>query len=224
MAAQPVEEPRNHHPRRQRRRGGQPSSRRQQTIDVPAGHLAVGKIINAHGLRGEVSIEPYTDFPDERFAPGQSVLLGEEMESAEIATSRPHLGRTLVRFSHIDNRDEAEALRGVWVLIPEAHAIELEEDTYFIHQIVGLTVQTAAGQVLGTVQDVLFTGANEVYIVQPQDGLNRGKELLLPAIAEVVQSVDLEAGVLTVNLLPGLLDEALDENLDEDDEETGEDS
>lgn len=213
MATEPVDNSRNSRPRRQRRRGAQPGHHR---LQVAEGYLAVGKIINAHGIRGEVSIEPHTDFPDERFARGQSVLLGEELERAEIATSRPHQGRILVRFNHVETRDEAEALRGIWVLIPEAQAVELAEDTYFVHQIVGLTVQTVEGQTLGQVVDVLFTGANEVYVVQPADGLNRGREILIPAIAEVVQSVDLAANTLTVRLLPGLIDDTNGEPSDED--------
>jgi 16S rRNA processing protein RimM len=192
-------------PRRPRPRGGQPQSRQQQA-SVPPGYLAVGVITGAHGIRGEITIEPYTDFPEERFAEGESVLIGQNMEVADIVSSRPHKGRVLVHFGHIVDRDEAEALRGEWIYIPESEAIELEADTYFIHQIIGLRVQTTEGEILGTIQNVLFTGANEVYVVQPRDGLNRGREVLIPAIAEVVQSVDLEAGVLTIYLMPGLLE------------------
>lgn len=193
-------------PQRARARGAQPRSRQQQASQVPAGHLAVGVIIGAHGIRGDVTVEPYTDFPDQRFAEGESVLLGQEMEIANIVTSRPHKGRVLVRFDHIADRDEAEAMRGTWIYIPEDEAVELEDDTYFIHQIIGLRVHTDEGQVLGTIQDVLFTGANEVYVVEPGEGVNRGREVLIPAIAEVVQSVDLEAGVLTIHLLPGIIE------------------
>lgn len=80
-------------PQRARARGAQPRSRQQQASQVPAGHLAVGVIIGAHGIRGDVTVEPYTDFPDQRFAEGESVLLGQEMEIANIVTSRPHKGR-----------------------------------------------------------------------------------------------------------------------------------
>jgi 16S rRNA processing protein RimM len=163
-------------------------------------------ITGAHGIRGEITIEPYTDFPEERFAEGESVLLGQEMEVTDIVSSRPHKGRVLVRFGHIADRDEAEALRGEWIYIPESEAAALEADTYFIHQIIGLSVQTTEGEILGTIQDVLFTGANEVYVVQPRAGLNRGREVLIPAIAEVVQSVDLKAGMLTIYLMPGILE------------------
>jgi len=81
----------------------------------------------------------------------------------------------------------------------------LEEDTYFIHDIIGLSVQTDDGKLLGTVTEVLSTGANDVYVVQTPDEPHR--ELLLPAIDEVIKKVDLEEGILTVTILPGLLDE-----------------
>lgn len=193
-------------PRRSRPRGGQPGSRQRQAAQVPPGYLAVGVITGAHGIRGEVSVEPYTDFPEERFAPGESVRLGQDMDMVDIVGSRPHKGRILVHFAHIGDRDEAEALRGEWIYIPEEEAVELEADTYFIHQIIGLEVRTEEDEILGVIEDVLFTGANEVYVVRPRPGLNRDREILIPAIAEVVQRVDLEAGVLTIHLLPGMVE------------------
>lgn len=191
--------------RRRRRRG--PLGQQQPTTEVPDGYLAVGRIINAHGIQGEVSVEPYTDFAEERFVRGQDVLVGDEMEAMEILNARPHKGRWLLQFAEINNRDDVELFRGKWLFIPEADAADLEEDTYFIHQIMGLRVQTVDGTLLGTVKDVLFTGANEVYIINPAEGINAGREVLLPAIGEVIQQVDLETGVITVQLLPGMLEE-----------------
>jgi 16S rRNA processing protein RimM len=191
---------------RQNRRRRHASRRGPLTVDVPAGYLAVGKVITAHGTHGEISVEPFTDFPEERFAPGQVMLLGDEMESVEIEASRPHKSRMLVRFEHITSRDEAEALRGTWIFIPEEDAAELEDDTYYVHQIIGLTVQTVDGQILGTVGDVLVTGANDVYLIKPAAGVNGGREILLPAIGEVIVEVDVAGGRLLVNLLPGILD------------------
>ncbi len=192
-------------PRRPRRHG-QPSNRAHLDVNVPDGFLAVGRVISAHGTRGEVAIEPYTDFPEERFAAGQSILLGDEMEPVEIESMRPHKNRMLLRFDHVVNRDDAEAMRGTWLFIPEDAAVELEEDTYFVHQILGLTVQTEEQQILGTVTDVLFTGANEVYVIKPAESVNKGRDILIPATTEVIKNVDLAAGLLTVALLPGIVD------------------
>lgn len=177
---------------------------RNQRVRIPDGYMAVGLITTAHGLRGEVKVELHTDFP-ERFAPDVVVYLGEELDKAVIREARPHQGQLLLQFNDIDDRTKADALRGLWVFIPEDEAVELEEDTYFVHDIIGLAVQTTKGEPLGTVEQVLFTGANDVYVVQPPGEPKR--EILLPAIEDVIKEVDLENGILTVELLPGLLDE-----------------
>jgi 16S rRNA processing protein RimM len=187
----------------QRRRG----NRSTKSIEVPEGHLAVGQITGAHGLQGELKIELHTDFPEERFAPGQQVFIGQELKDARIQSSRPQQDRLLVYFEGIEGRTAADNIVGEWIYIPEDEAIELDEDTYYVHQIVGLAVHTTGGVKLGTVRDVLFTGANEVYLVQPDEGINQGKELLIPAIADVVQAVNLDQGTITVHLLPGMLEE-----------------
>lgn len=174
---------------------------------VPDGHLAVGRILGAHGLRGEVRVESHTDF-DSRFAPGQALLIGDQLLLGEIASSRPHKGVYLVQFAEINSRIAAEELLNEWLYIPEESAMELDADSFWVHDIVGLTAQTESERRLGEVVDVLFTGANEVYIIRPASGVNRDRDLLIPALAEVVRSVDIGAGTLTVRLLPGMLEES----------------
>lgn len=195
-------------PSANRRTGGKRSVQtylhRNQRVRIPDGYMAIGLISSAHGLRGEVKVELHTDFP-ERFAPDVAVFLGEELEPAVINTARPHQGQLLVQFRGHETREHAEDLRGLWVFIPDDEAVDLDEDTYFVHDIIGLSVQTTAGRLLGTVAEVLFTGANDVYVVATPD--EPRKEILLPAIADVIKTVDLEQGILTVELLPGLLDE-----------------
>lgn len=176
---------------------------RNRKVRIPIGFLAVGMIIGPHGLRGELKVESHSDYPA-RFDVGNRLWIGEALESMEIITSRPHQGQLLLTLSGVADRTEAEAMRGEWVFIREEDAAALEEDTYYVHDIVGAAVQTTDGRPLGVVQDVLFTGANDVYIVVSPDAPDR--ELLLPAIADVVQEVNLEQGIITVNLLPGLLD------------------
>ena len=177
---------------------------RNQRVRIPDGYMAIGMISSAHGLRGEVKVELHTDFP-ERFAPSVTVYLGEELDKAVINSARPHQGQLLVQFRGHETRESAEELRGLWVFIPEDEAVALDEDTYFVHDIIGLSVQTSAGRLLGTVSEVLLTGANDVYVVETPD--EPRKEILLPAIADVIKQVDLDQGILTVELLPGLLDE-----------------
>ncbi len=179
---------------------------RNRPVHIPDGVMAVGLIVGAHGLNGEIKIEPHTD-NKERFAVGNIVLLGEDLIEVGVKTSRQHKGMQLIRIQGIENRTQAEELRGQWLFIPESEAVGLEEDTYWIHDIVGLTVVDTTERVLGTVRNVMETGANDVYIIEPAEGINQGRELLLPAIADVIRAVDVEAGILRVQLMPGLLDE-----------------
>lgn len=196
--------------RKQRRSGKAGPSRasrfHRRPASVPDGYLAVGRILGAHGLRGELRVESHTDF-DTRFTPGKQLLIGEKLAAAEIAASRPHKGNFLVQFAEISSRIAAEDLYREWLYIPEEAAMELDDDSFWVHDIIGLTVQTESQSRLGEVADVLFTGANEVYIIRPAPGVNRDRELLIPALAEVVRAVDIEAGTLTVRLQPGMLED-----------------
>ena len=178
---------------------------RNHQVVVPDGYLAVGHIIGVHGLHGELKVELYTDFP-ERFAAGVKIFLGSELEEVTIRQVRPHKGHLLLMLNGIDERTAAEALRGLWLFVDEADAIELEEGEYWIHDIIGLQVETEEGSVLGQVTDVLPTGANDVYIIRPAQGVNRDQEILLPAIADVILAVDVAAGTIQVRVPDGLID------------------
>lgn len=177
---------------------------RNRQVFVPEEHLAVGVIVNVHGLRGEVRVELHTDFP-ERYAPGVVLLMGEELTPTVIRSARPHKNQMLVQFEDVGSREAAEALRGQWLFVHQDDAIQLDEDTFWIHELIGLTVQNEKGEILGRLDDVLETGANDVYIVKPAHDLGV-RELLLPAIADVILDVDIEKGVMTVAVPPGLLE------------------
>lgn len=179
---------------------------RNRRIHIPAGHLAVGLIVGVHGLRGEVKVEIHTDFP-ERFAAGNQLLLGENLQPITIQGSRLHKGHMLLRLTGVKTRNQADELRNVWLFVAEEDAASLEDGTYWIHDLIGLAVQTEDGEMLGKITDVLATGANDVYAIQPVGNLNRGREILLPAISDVVQQVDLEQATMTVTLQPGLIQE-----------------
>jgi len=179
---------------------------RNRAVHVPDGHMAVGRVIGAHGLTGELRVELHTDFP-ERFAPGTFVLLGDELRSYKVEGSREHRGMILLVLTGVDNRTAAEELTGEWLFIPESAAMPLPEGEFWVHDIIGLAVVDESGQPIGRVTDVLQTGANDVYIIAPAENINRGKELLIPAIAEVVQQVNLAERTMTIHLVPGLIDE-----------------
>jgi 16S rRNA processing protein RimM len=180
---------------------------RNQAVVVPAGYLAVGQIVGAHGLNGELKVEAYSDFP-QRFAPGAVLFLGEDLEPVTIASTRPHKTNLLIQIEEVNNRNEAEDVRGLWLYVPQTEAASLEEGEYWIHDIIGLQVVTTDGLQLGTISDVMTTGANDVYVVRQAPGaaVNQGRDILLPAIADVVDRVDLEQGIMVIRLLDGLID------------------
>ena len=179
---------------------------RNRQIQIPDGYLAVGLIVGVHGLRGELKVELHTDFP-ERFDVGNQLVMGPELRIIEIESSRTHKGHILLTLAGIKSRNQAEELRNLWLFVDEENAAELDEDTYWIHDIIGLTVQSDDGTLLGTVTNVIPTGANDVYVIQPEGGINKGQELLIPAIADVIVQVDMAQSLLLVRLLPGLIEE-----------------
>lgn len=178
-------------------------------------YLAIGQIVGPHGIRGEVKVASLTDFP-ERFKGGARVYLGAktgetEATLVEITAARQHQDRWLVLFSHIKDRNSAEMLRGQYMLIPEEDAMPLGEHENYAHDLIGLDVQTADGKSLGQVVEILFTPANDVYIVR-----SRQSETLIPATREVILNVDLAERRMMVALPEGLL-----APVDEDDEAEG---
>lgn len=163
--------------------------------------LVVGQIIKPHGIQGEVSVKVLTDFA-ERFDTMETIYLGDEHSAREyvVESTRWHKTQVLVAFEAIPDRTAAETLRGLYLKIPTHQAMPLEPDTYYHYQLEGLAVVTDTGQELGRINEILETGANDVYVVQGDQG-----EILIPASQEVVLSVDLDAGQITVHLIDGLI-------------------
>ena len=163
--------------------------------------MAIGRIIRPHGLRGEVTVEVLTDFP-ERFDSIKEIYLGDELQAQrrEVTATRWHKDRVLLSLEGCENRTCAEGLRGLLVQIPIEEARPLAEDEYYSHQLVGLDVVTVEGEDLGRLSEIIFTNANDVYVVIGPRG-----QVLLPAIADVIEDVDLEAGQMTVRLMEGLV-------------------
>jgi 16S rRNA processing protein RimM len=162
-------------------------------------YLVVGKIVAPWGIRGEVKVAIETDFP-ERFKQLKRVYLGEKAISFLLERSRLHKGHALLKLGGCEDRNAAEKLRGQLVQIPIEEAMPLSEDEYYVYQIVGLDVWTTEGERLGRISEILFTGANDVYVVQGERG-----EILIPAVEDVVLEVDLAGGRLTVKLMEGLI-------------------
>lgn len=167
-------------------------------------YLVVGRIGRPHGVRGEVEVDVWTDFPA-RFQPGTTLLIGRpdvpDPSPVTVLSSRPHQDRLLVRLSHASDRSAAALLTGMMLLVPTAAAMPLDADTFYHHQLVGLVAVLADGAELGAVVEVMETGATDVLVVRGEGG-----EVLLPMLATVIQTVDLAAGRITVTPLPGMLE------------------
>jgi len=164
-------------------------------------YLAIGKVVRAHGLKGEISVTVMTEFP-ERFEVTEQVYLGDQFEATpyQLESYRWHKDNVLLTLSGITNRDEAEALKGQLVQVPVEEAMPLPDGVYYHYQLVGLEIVTTTGERLGVLSDVMETGANDVYVVDSE-----GKETLLPAIADVVKSIDMEKGRIVVEVIEGLI-------------------
>jgi len=159
-------------------------------------YLAIGKLRRAHGVKGEILMDVVTDFP-EKISHGRKVFIGENNLEFTIDKSRHHAKGLLLTFEGLYDRSSVEVYRNkiVYILRSEVSE-ELPEDTYYHHQIIGLSVITEEGERIGVLQDILETGANDVYIVKTEDD----KELLLPSIKSVIKDIDLNTGSIIVEL------------------------
>ena len=164
--------------------------------------LKVGVITTTHGVRGEVKVYPTTDGP-ERFLELDYVLLdtGKELRKLEIKNVKFFKNLVILKFKGVDNINDIEKYKGRDLWIPRKEGQELEEDEYYIADLLGMSVVLEDGQEFGTLKDVMETGANDVYII---DSAEHG-EVLLPAIKECILDVDLEKNVMTIHLMKGLI-------------------
>lgn len=170
-------------------------------------YLLLGKIERPHGVRGELRVRILTDYP-ERLKSLKRVYLGSDPNTSkakayEIKSVRFHKGAALLTFADVPSRNEAELLRGQMVMIDMANAVPLDDDEVYLYQLIGMDVQTSAGEKLGKLRDVLETGANDVYIIDsPQYG-----ELLIPIHEDTLIDTDVDERLITVELPDGLISE-----------------
>lgn len=164
--------------------------------------LKVGVITTTHGVRGEVKVYPTTDEP-ERFLELDHVLLdtGKEFRDLEIKNVRIFKNLVILKFKGIDNINDIEKYKGHDLWIPREEGQELDEDEYYIADLLGLRVILDDGTEFGTLKNVMETGANDVYIIDT----NAHGEVLVPAIRECIQDIDLEKNTMTIHLMKGLI-------------------
>ncbi|MBR4509389.1 MAG: 16S rRNA processing protein RimM [Ruminococcus sp.] len=163
-------------------------------------YLEAGKIVTTHGIRGEVKIMPYTDTP-ELLAEFDRLFIGKNKDELIIERSRVFKNMVIAKIEGVDTPEAAEKLRNK-LLYMHRDDLELDDDTYFIQDLIGIEVRDAdSGKVYGTISDVMQTGANDVYVIKGSD-----REYLVPAIADVVVSTDIDESIMTIRPLDGLFD------------------
>jgi 16S rRNA processing protein RimM len=162
--------------------------------------LVVGTVSRPHGIAGEVKVQ-LSPFYEGVLDEIGRVYLNDARHPYRILSQRAHQGGVLLKLERIATRDAAEALRGARVLVDTGDLPALPSGEYYAHQLIGLRVANEAGEVLGTLSEVLRTGSNDVYVVR---AANTDQELLLPAIESVIRAIDLDAGTMTVTVPEGL--------------------
>jgi 16S rRNA processing protein RimM len=170
-------------------------------------YLLLGEVLRPHGVLGELRVRIMTDYP-ERIGELETVYLARDIAGTaarafKVQKVRRHQGYALITLNGITNRDHVDPLRGLYVLVSIEDAVPLADDEIYLYQLIGMTVQTEEGRVLGELTDVIDTGANDVYVVASPDL----GEILIPAIDETIIKTDTDNNTLIVKLLEGLLPE-----------------
>ena len=163
--------------------------------------LPIGKIVGVHGIAGNVKVHSYAESLDV-FKPGTPLLVRQDQgggKTYSIQRVKPHAKTVLLSLKEIETRAQAEALVGSALYIDKKSLPKLEDGDYYWFDIIGLSVYTVAGEHIGRVASIMPTGSNDVYIVKSSAG-GRQKETLVPALASVVVSIDLEKKIMQVDL------------------------
>jgi 16S rRNA processing protein RimM len=165
-------------------------------------YITIGKIVNTQGNKGCVRVLPLTDFP-ERFYKMEQVIVfsGAKRSKYQIERAYPHKKYIILKFKKVNEMNTAANLKGALLQVTKNQLVSLPPDTFYVFELINLEVYTTGGEYLGKVQDVLKTGANDVYVVEAQ---NINRSILIPALKQVVKEVDLKNKRLVVKPLPGL--------------------
>ncbi|PAV29979.1 ribosome maturation factor RimM [Virgibacillus profundi] len=164
----------------------------------------IGKIVNTHGIRGEVKVLRISDF-EERFAVGETVYIVKDKNQPVkllIDAHRSHKGFDLIRFEGYHTINDVEHFKEAQLKISEEQLTELDENEFYYHEIIGCEVFTNNKEKLGTIKEILSPGANDVWVIKPL----KGKDILIPYIGEIVKEIDVEGKRIVIEPMEGLLD------------------
>ncbi|GAE91653.1 16S rRNA processing protein RimM [Gracilibacillus boraciitolerans JCM 21714] len=167
-------------------------------------HLKVGKIVNTHGIKGEIKVLRITDF-EERFQAGTTLWIQDSnnnLFNVKIDGHRIHKNFDLLHFEGYDNINDVEPFKGMYLFIKKEDITELEDNAFYYHEIIGCTVETMNGEHIGNVTEILSPGANDVWVVKNTNG----KEFLIPYIEQVVKEVDLQTQLIKIEPMEGLFE------------------
>ncbi|GAB7388116.1 ribosome maturation factor RimM [Bacillaceae bacterium] len=172
-------------------------------------YITVGKLVNTHGIKGEVRVISETDFPEERYKKGNRLYLLHprfpEPVPLIVNSRRKHKHFDLLTFEAHESINDVEKYKGGRLVIPIEELHELPEGEYYFHEIIGCDVYDEEGQLLGKVKEILTPGANDVWVVELAESK---KELLLPVIDDCILDVDVKGKKIIARVLEGLLDES----------------
>ena len=164
--------------------------------------LEIGQIVNTFGIKGIVKVVPFTD-DITRFDNLKKVYIKTKKEKKEydIEEVKYHKNMVLLKFKGIENPEDAALLKNAYLLVDRKDAVPLPKNSYYIVDLLGLEVYTEEGVLLGILEDIYNTGSNDIYVVKDE----KGKQILLPAISDVIKNIDIENKKITVHLLNGLI-------------------
>ncbi len=164
--------------------------------------MEIGQIVNTYGIKGYLKIVPYTD-DITRFEKLESIYIEvkKELKNFIIEDVKYSKNLVLLKLKGIDDINSAEMYKNCYIKIPRSQAVKLPENSYFIVDLIGLNVYTDNDEELGNIIDVFSTGANDIYVVKNE----LGKQVLLPAISDVIKKVDIQNKKMIVHLIDGLI-------------------
>lgn len=164
--------------------------------------LEIGQIVNSYGLKGQMKIVPFTDNIT-RYNELKTIYIevNKQLKEYKIEQVKYHKNNVLIKLEGIDDINDTEQFKNCFVKIDRKNAVKLPKDTYFIVDLIGIEVFTEENVLLGKIVDIFPTGSNDVYVVKDE----LGKQILLPAISEVIKNVDISNKKMIVNLIKGLV-------------------
>ena len=164
---------------------------------LEAEFVTIGEIVTTRGIEGKLQVKVQTDFP-QRFDPSSTVYINQQPMTIE--STEWHKGKAIIKLSTIDSIEDSEKLVGQLVEIPHNQLQPLPEGEYYHFQLIGLEVRTSQGELLGKITEILTASSNDNYVVKGDEG-----EILIPAIEDVVKSIDLDKGCVIIEPIEGLL-------------------